>query len=138
MKTISYIIMSLLLFFTPINGLLIAVGTAIVLDTITGIYKSAKKSGWRSIRSRRLSNIVSKMLLYEICILLLFILDKYLIGEFVKVHFSIEFAFTKVCAILLVLIEMTSIKENLEEAFNVDFWKMLKTIIKRKDEIKNS
>ena len=64
MKTyLNYILSGLILFFAPIQGLLIAVAFGIFLDTFTGIFKSIKLNGWRSIRSRRLSHIVSKMLL---------------------------------------------------------------------------
>ena len=117
MKYIQYLIASILLLFAPIYGLLIAVASAIVLDTFTGIFKSIKINGWKSVRSRKLSNIVSKMLLYEICILLLFLMDKYVLNEFIMHAFGFEFMFTKICAILLMFIELVSIKENIEEAF---------------------
>lgn len=136
MKYIQYLIASLLLLFTPIYGLLIAVAAAIVLDTFTGIFKSIKLNGWKSVRSRKLSNIVSKMLLYEVCILLLFLMDKFLLNEFVKHAFGFDFMFTKICAILLMFIELVSIKENIEEAFKIDIWAMLKKVLNRAKEIK--
>lgn len=124
------------MFFTPIYGLLIAVGFAIFLDTFTGIFKSVKLNGWRSIRSRKLSNIVSKMLLYQITILLLFVIDNYVLNEFIAVHFTIKFMFTKLVAILLIFIELVSIKENIEEALKIDIWKMLKNLLNRAKEVK--
>tara|TARA_R110000868_G_scaffold351732_1_gene613007 strand:- start:977 stop:1408 length:432 start_codon:yes stop_codon:yes gene_type:complete len=136
MKYLQYIIASILLLFAPIHGLLIAVASAIILDTITGIFKSIKIFGWKSVRSRKLSNIVSKMLLYEVCILFLFLMDKYLLNEFIMHAFGFQYMFTKICAILLMFIELVSIKENIEEAFKVDFWKMLKKILSRAKEIK--
>ena len=136
MKYLQYIIASILLLFTPIHGLLIAVASAIMLDTFTGIFKSIKLNGWKSVRSRKLSNIVSKMLLYEVCVLFLFLMDKYLLNEFVKHAFGFDYMFTKICAILLMFIELVSIKENIEDAFNVDIWKMLKKLLNRAKEIK--
>ena len=136
MKYIQYLIASILLLFAPIHGLLIAVASAIILDTITGIFKSIKLNGWKSVRSRQLSNIVSKMLLYEVCILFLFLMDKYLLNEFIQQAFSFKFMFTKICAILLIFIELVSIKENIEESFKIDFWKILKKILSRAKEIK--
>ncbi len=133
---LNYITTGLLMFFAPIYGLLIAVGFAILLDTFTGIFKSVKLNGWRSIRSRKLSNIVSKMLLYQITILLLFVIDNLLLNEFVMVHFTIKFMFTKLVTILLIFIELVSIKENIEEALKVDIWKLLKTILNRAKEVK--
>lgn len=136
MKYIQYLIASILLLFAPIHGLLIAVASAIMLDTFTGLFKSIKLNGWKSVRSRKLSNIVSKMLLYEVCVLFLFLMDKYLLNEFVKHAFGFDYMFTKICAILLIFIELVSIKENVEEAFNIDIWKMLKKILNRAKEIK--
>jgi len=137
MKYIQYLLASLLLLFVPIYGLLIAVGTAIVLDTFTGVFKSIKLYGWRSVKSRKLSNIVSKMMLYEICILLLFVMDKFVLNEFVKHAFGFEFMFTKICAILLMFIELVSVKENVEEAFKIDIWKMVKSTLNRAKEIRS-
>lgn len=137
MKYLQYILTSILLLFAPIYGLLIAVAAAIILDTITGIFKSIKINGWSSIRSRKLSNIVSKMLLYEVCILFLFLMDKFLLNEFVKSAFGFEFMFTKICAILLMFIELVSIKENIEEGFKVNIWALLKKLLNRAKEIKS-
>ena len=137
MKTyLNYIFSGLILFFAPIQGLLIAVAFGIFLDTFTGIFKSVKLNGWRSIRSRILSNIVSKMLLYQTTILLLYVIDKFLLNEFVKLHFTIDFMFTKLVAILLIFIELVSIKENVEAALKIDIWKMLKNLLNRAKEVK--
>jgi hypothetical protein len=137
MKYLHYVFASLLLLFVPIYGLLVAVATAIILDTFTGVFKSIKLHGLKSIRSRKLSAIISKMLLYEVTILLLFLMDKYLLNEFVIQWFSIEFMFTKMCAIVLIFIELVSVKENIEEAYNIDIWKMLKRLLSRAKEIKS-
>lgn len=137
MKTyINYILTGLALFFAPIQGLLIAVGIGIILDTFTGIFKSIKLNGWVSVRSRKLSNIISKMLLYEVTIILLYVIDKFLLNEFVLQHFTIKFMFTKLVAILLIFIELVSIKENIESALKIDIWKMLKNLLNRAKEVK--
>jgi hypothetical protein len=122
--------------FVPIHGILIAVGSAIVLDTFTGVFKSVKINGWSSIRSRKLSQVVSKMLLYEVCILFLYIIDNFVLNEFIFKWLSVDYMFTKVCAILLIFVELVSIKENLEEAYNIKIWEMLKKVFLRLKEIK--
>lgn len=135
MKTYAaYFFTTLLLFFAPIQGLLISVGTAIALDTIFGIAKSIKLG--EKITSRKLSNIVSKFVLYQAAVLLIFNIDTFLLGEFFKMWFSIPYFFTKVVTIILIFIEAVSIKENFEQAFNVDVLKMLKKFLKRSAEIK--
>lgn len=138
MKYLNYTIASLVLLFVPIYGLLIAIASAIFLDTFTGIFKSVRLQGWHSIESRKLSNVISKMALYEVCILLLFVIDKFVLNEFVKEAFGFEFMFTKVCAILLIFVELVSIKENIEETFKISIWKLLKKLFNRAREIKTN
>jgi hypothetical protein len=121
----------------PIYGLLVAVGASIILDTFTGIFKSIKLHGWSSIRSRKLSNVISKMALYEICIMFLFLMDKYVLNEFVKHAFGFDFMFTKVCAIVLIFVELVSVKENIEETFSIDIWALLKKALNRAKETKD-
>ncbi len=136
MKTYAlYIPTSLLLFFAPVVGILIAVGVAIALDTILGIAKAVILKD--KITSRKLSNIVSKFVLYQSAILLLYTIDKFLLGEFFKIWFSIPFFFTKVVAIVIIFIELTSMKENFEAAFKVDIFKKLKVLLRRSKELKD-
>jgi hypothetical protein len=136
MKYINYFFASLILLFVPIYGLLIAVGSAIILDTFTGIFKSIKLEGIESIRSRKLSNVISKMALYEICIVFLFLIDRFVLNEFIQHAFGFGFMFTKICAILLIFVELVSIKENIEASFKIDIWQLLKTAFNRAKEIK--
>ena len=129
---------ALVLFFAPIQQLVMVVGLAILLDTFTGIYKSVKLSGWKSIRSRKLSNIISKMVLYEISIIVLYPIDKFLLNELLLNVVSVQFFSTKVACVLLILVEITSIKENIEAALKINIWKNLKNLINRAKEISNN
>jgi len=136
MKTFPLqLLTALLLFFAPIQQLVIVVGLAILCDTFTGIYKSVKLDGWKSIRSRKLSNIISKMVLYEVAIIVLFPIDKFLLNELLLNIVSVQYFSTKIACVLLVLVELTSIKENIEEALKIDIWKTLKNFIKRAKEV---
>ena len=127
---------ALLLFFAPIQQLVMAVGLAIMLDTFTGIYKSVKLGGWRSIRSRKLSNIISKMVLYEVSIIVLYPIDKFLLNELFLNILSVHIFSTKVACVLLILVELTSIKENIEAALKINIWQVLKKAINRAKELK--
>ena len=139
MKTyLLNLVAGLLLFFSPIQGLVIAVGIAVILDTFTGIFKTIKTKGWRSIRSRQLSNIISKMVLYEICVIALFPIDKFLLNELLFQLVSIHYFATKIACVAIILVELTSIKENIEEALKIDIWKTLKNFIKRAKEVSNN
>lgn len=138
MKYLNYLISSILIMFVPIHGILIAVGSSIVLDTFTGVFKSIKINGWSSIKSRKLSQVISKMLLYEVCILFLYMIDKFVLNEFIFKWLSVDYMFTKVCAILLIFVELTSIKENIQEAYNIKIWDMLKGAFLRAKEVKEN
>lgn len=138
MKTFFlYLFSSICLFLVPIQGLLIAVGCAIVLDTFFGIYRSVKVKGWRFVTSRRLSEIISKMLLYQLCVICIAIIDFHLLSEISKHFFSVEFMSTKITAMLLIFIETVSIKENFEKATGIDVWEKLKKALGRAKEVKD-
>lgn len=131
------LLIGLLLFFTPIQGLLLVVGILVMFDTVTGIFKSVKLRGWRSIRSRILSNIISKLLLYELCVIALFPIDMFLLNELLLHLISIQYFATKLACVIVVLIEGTSIKENIEEALKINIWDIVKNAIKRAKEVKH-
>jgi hypothetical protein len=136
MKTYAlYIFTSLLVFFAPVVGILIAVGLAIALDTILGISKAIILK--EKITSRKLSNIVSKFVLYQAAVLLLYTIDNFLLGEFFKIWFDIPYFFTKVVAIVIIFIELTSMKENFEEAFKIDIFTKVKGLLIRSKELKD-
>jgi len=139
MKTyLIYLLTATCLFFAPITGLMVAVGSAILLDTAFGIYRSVKIRGWHFVTSRRLSEIVSKMLLYQMCIICLYVIDFFILSEFFQFWFSISFFCTKICAILLIFIEGVSIKENFESATGLDVWALVKKALGRAKEVKTS
>jgi len=139
MKTfILYFFASICIFLAPIKGLMIAVGFAIILDTFFGIYRSIKVKGWKFVTSRRLSEIVSKMLLYQLCVICTYVIDFFLISEISDHFFSVEFMATKIAAMLLIFIESVSIKENFEKATGLDVWVLLKSALGRAKEVKDS
>lgn len=76
------------------------------------------------------------MALYEICIVFLYLIDNFVLNEFIKSAFGFDFMFTKICAILLIFVELVSIKENIEVSFDVDIWQLLKKSFNRAKEIK--
>lgn len=135
MKTLQYLAGTLLTFLVPLQGLLIAVGVAIALDTVTGIYKAVKAGGWMAVKSRKLSDVAAKVLLYNTAVLSVYIMDHFLLSAFMKHWFSADYLFTKLIALVLVVVELTSIKENFEAVFKKDLWKLFKSIISRTREI---
>ena len=120
-------------FFLPISGILILIAFAILLDTVTGIYKSVHLK--QKVTSRGLSQIISKILLYETTVLLFFLIDKFLVSDIIAQFFSIEFLVTKVLALVLVSIEVVSINENYKAIYGKDLYSAMKLLFRRAKEI---
>jgi hypothetical protein len=122
-------------FLLPIKPLIFLVGFMIVIDTATGIWK-AKKSG-EKITSKKLSQIVSKMVLYQVALISMFLVDKLLLGEFMGLFTSIQFFLTKVVAIFFCSIELLSINENIKVIYKLNLFQMFKSMLVRAKELKN-
>jgi len=135
MKFIALFLASLCTFFLPVQGILIAVGAAIALDTCTGIYKSVKTG--KPLISRRFADVISKMLVYEMVTLLIYTIDHFLLSEFFKIWFSVNYFFTKACALVLIFTEMVSIKENIEQAHGINILTLLRNTLKRTKDLKD-
>jgi hypothetical protein len=124
-----------LTFFMPITGMVLAVGFSIFLDTITGIWKSRKNGV--PIRSRRLSAVISKMFLYQLTIILFFLIDYFILNDILKTIFTTELLLTKVLSLVLISIEVVSINENYKAVRGIDLWASLKKLLSRAKELKN-
>jgi len=138
-EKIGVLVSVIISFIIPIKPLLLIIGLIICIDTITGIYKVFKTK--EKFSSRKLSRTISKMVLYLACIILIFSLDKLLLGELISSFVTVQFFTTKVVAMFLVTVELISIKENIKAATKVDIWKKFKGLLRRakeeKDEIGN-
>lgn len=121
-------------FLMPISGLLFLVGFVILLDTITGVWKSIKKKV--PITSRGLSAIISKIMLYEITVILFYMIDKFILNNIILQFFSVELMLTKVLSLILVSIEVMSINENYKAVKGLDLWQAMKNLFARAKEIK--
>lgn len=124
-----------LTFFMPITGMVLAVGFSIFLDTITGIWKSRKNGV--PISSRRLSAVISKMFLYQLTIILFFLIDWFILNDILKSIFTTELLLTKVLSLVLISIEVVSINENYKAVRGIDLWLSLKKLLSRAKELKN-
>ena len=121
-------------FFLPISGILFLIGFAILLDTLTGIWKS-KKLGI-PITSRKLSAIVSKLFLYEIAVIGFYLIDYFILNDIILVFFSIPLMLTKILSLVLVSIECISINENYFAIRGISVWDSMKLLFSRAKEIK--
>ena len=121
-------------FFLPITGILFLIGFAIVVDTLTGIWK-AKKLGI-PITSRKLSAIISKLMLYEIAVILFYLIDRFILNDIILTFFSVPLMLTKILSLVLVSIEVISISENYKAVKGIDLWQAMKLLFARARDIK--
>jgi hypothetical protein len=127
---------TIMTFFMPIWGLLFLIGFAISLDTITGVWKSKKNKV--PFSSRLFSSIASKMALYEITVILFYLIDYFILNGIVIKFFSVDLLLTKIVALILVSIEVISINENYKAVRGLDLWDSAKRLFNRVKEIKNN
>jgi hypothetical protein len=121
-------------FFLPITGILFLIGFAILVDTITGIWK-AKKLGI-PITSRKLSAIISKLMLYEVAVILFYLIDRFILNDIILTFFSVPLMLTKILSLVLVSIEVISISENYKAVKGIDLWQAMKLLFARARDIK--
>ena len=110
--------------FLPIKELMLTIGFLVASDMVVGIWKALKLK--QRIRSRRMSDTVTKLLLYQIAIMSGFLIESFIIAELIPI--------TKLVATVIAVIEFKSIVESIESVTGKDLWSKLKTIIGRKSE----
>ena len=135
MKTkLTLFVFSLMTILAPVKPMVLMAVATIILDMGFGVWRSVKKNGWASIRSRRLSNTISKSLLYSGAIVFIFLLEKFiladLLGYFIRVDLLLTKAFTAFC----VFTEVKSINENYFSVTGINVWEKFMQFVKRSKE----
>ena len=132
MKTkISLLVFSVLTILTPVKPLVLIAVISIILDTCFGIWRSVRKSGWKSIRSRRLSHTISKSLLYSGAIVFIFLLEKYVVADILGHFIAIDLLMTKAFTTFCVYTEVKSINESYFSVTGVNVWDKFVKFAKR-------
>jgi hypothetical protein len=101
-----------LAYFLPVQELIYSVVFLVLADAFTGIWKNIKnektiRDKCRKIESGRLKTTVSKMVLYSLIILILFVIEQSLLG-------ASTIYLAKVGASMALLVELKSIAENVD------------------------
>lgn len=122
-------------FFLPIQPLLLLVGIFILSDTILGVWAACKSN--EPITSRKLASLIPKMLLYQAAVLVGYMLDVFLVNEFVLMLVSVNLLCTKLIAMTLIFIEVLSINENFEVITGKNLFKSFKSFLTRSAKIKD-
>jgi hypothetical protein len=131
-------IFALLSILAPVKPLVFIAVLAIILDTCFGIWRSVKKSGWGSIRSRRLSHTISKSLLYSGAIVFIFLLEKFVVADILGHFIAIDLVLTKMFTFFCVFTEIKSINESYFSVTGVNVWdKFLKFVRRSKEQLED-
>jgi hypothetical protein len=125
---------SLLSILAPVKPLVFIAVLAIILDTAFGVWRSVKKGGWSSIRSRRLSHTISKSLLYSGAIVFIFLLEKYVVADILGHFISVDLVLTKMFTFFCVVTEVKSINESYHSVTGVNVWDKFIAFVKRSKE----
>jgi len=78
------------------------------------------------------------MALYEITVILFYLIDYFILNGIIIKFFSIDLLLTKIVALILVSIEVISINENYKAVRGLDLWDSAKRLFNRVKEIKNN
>ena len=116
-------------FFLPISGILLMIGVLIIIDTFTGI--------WKANKLKEKISIISKLALYEVTVIMFFLIDQFILNDIILTFFSVPFMLTKVVALVLASIEVMSINENYKVVKGIDLWQSMKLLFARAKDIKD-
>jgi len=135
MKTnLTILAFSICTILAPVKPLVIIAVISIILDTCFGVWRSVRRSGWKSIRSRRLSHTISKTLLYSGAIVFVFLLEKYVIADILAHFIAIDLVLTKAFTFFCVYTEIKSINESYFSVTGVNVWDKFIKFAKRSKE----
>lgn len=105
-----YLVTFILVFFQPIQGLFILVGSIVFFDMVFAVYASVKLQGWSSIQSGKLFNTVPKLIMYFLVLMVFHAVDALILKD--GLFFGIPEITAKSTAIFLTFIEFKSIDEK--------------------------
>ena len=121
--------------FAPAVPLFMAVGLAIFADTVSGVWKVKKNKQTFDSKKLRLG-LVSKMLAYQGVVATMFLLDVWILGEFMALFNDINLVATKLVCMGLISIEVISINENFQEVTGKSIMQGIKAFINSYNDIK--
>ena len=127
-------LITFLSFLSPIWGLALLVGFAVLSDTAYAIYAVVKTKGWKSYKANTLFNIAPKTFFYMGSLLFAFLIDKYIIDT--NIVLGIDLLVSKTIAVLWTYIEVKSIDETSKKLGNRSMYVVIKELIKNARSIK--
>ena len=129
------LIMMLTVFFAPLFMFLVAIGLAILLDTIFGRWKAAS-IGEKVTSKKTRHGVISKVITYNLVAITIFIIDSLAVNEVFLNYLPYQFVLTKSVVLFLIWMEASSIDESYEEVKGykisdkfIDFLKTIKRLV---------
>ena len=120
-KFLLYFSTSLTAFFLPITWAIVSVVVVVLIDTITGVMSAGRKDV-KNISSRKLSNVVSKLIYY---------LSALILCQIASLYIDDSIPFVKLCLVAVMIIECKSIDENFNKTFGFSFVDKMLTAFKK-------
>jgi hypothetical protein len=108
-------------FISPLVPLAVLVSTLIATDFVFGIYRAYKKGD--EINSRKMGHSISKMFLYNMAVLSVFMLEKIIVGT--------DMQFTKIAVGVIAMVELKSIDESFRLLYGFSIYESIVDKIKR-------
>ena len=133
-NTALAIFASLFTVLAPVQPLVLVAILAIFIDTIFGVWRSVKKNGWTSFKSRRLSDTLGKAALYSGGIVFTFLIEKFIAGDIIAHFISVELIMTKFVAFFCVIVEVKSINESYESVTGKNILAAMRKFVTRSKE----
>lgn len=99
----------------PIQAVMTTVGFLIITDLLTGSWAAYKRG--EKITSAGLRRTLSKMLIYQLCIISAFFIERHILQETLPI--------CKIVAGVIALVEFKSLLENSNSILGVDIFKEL-------------
>lgn len=121
-------------FLLPIKSILLLVGLMIMSDTIIGIIKAKKKG--EQITSNKLSNVVFKMLTYQLVVITFYMLEVFILQDILVLFIGVNLILTKLIALTLITIELKSIDESYKLIYGISLYDKFKKALKGLNNIK--
>jgi hypothetical protein len=120
-KYVSSIIASVFGVLTPVAPIIYTLTFVIFCDFIFGLYRAYKAK--EEITSRKMAQTLPKLFLYNLIIICLFLVDKYVIQTGIGLE--------KIACSLMVMIELKSCDESFKTIFGYSLWNRLLDSIDR-------
>ena len=118
----------------PVQPMVLVAIIAIFIDTIFGVWRSVKKNGWTSFKSRRLSDTLGKAALYSGGIVFTFLIERFIAGDIIAHFIAVELIMTKFVAFFCVIVEVKSINESYESVTGKNILAAMRKFVTRSKE----